>query len=543
MDLHVFNCLLFLFSYVGICHGQSVLPPGPVDAILGKNVTLKVLKKTEATDDIVWNYSDGTNLNIVARLKAGKVLVADLYKGRASLNATNGFLTLTGLTVKDSGDYSISILGDEQAAAGEVKLRVLQPVSGVIITANVTEAMEGSTVSLNCSAQGSFLEFVWTNGSSPIVVDGVRITQTTGEFFNRLIIKDVYRSDSSNPIFCTARNGLQSEKSRPVTLTVFYGPDVVIINPAKPPEFIKSKEDFNLTCSAASKPDAVLSWYYNNQQIKNSGPVLTLKTIEEQGLGKTAGDYKCNAVNSKTTNARNSSAVRFSVIEPLSGAQMTGPKPPLFAGNSTANLSCQVSAGKVTETVWLRNNEPLSASPRVVFSSDMSSVAINPVQKDDNGNFVCKLKNPVSEEKAEYKLEVFYGPEEAAIKGVKEVDLEGTVLLNCSASSVPLSEFTWKLNGTAVSEKSNVLTINKPKFEDSGTYTCEARNPVTGKTVTFTHVLSVKAEIIDGLSDGAIAGIVIACLLAVGIAIGLFFYCRAKVPKEYGLGKPAASEP
>lgn len=92
------------------------------------------------------------------------------------------------------------------------------------------------------------------------------------------------------------------------------GPDVVIINPAKPPEFIKSKEDFNLTCSAASKPDAVLSWYYNNQQIKNSGPVLTLKTIEEQGLGKAAGDYKCNAVNSKTTNARNSSAVRFSVI-------------------------------------------------------------------------------------------------------------------------------------------------------------------------------------------------------------------------------------
>lgn len=79
---------------------------------------------------------------------------------------------------------------------------------------------------------------------------------------------------------------------------------------------------------------------------------------------------------------------------------------------------------------------------------------------------------------------------------MKEVDLEGTVLLNCSASSVPPSDFTWKLNGTAVSEKSNVLTINKPKFEDSGTYTCEARNPITGKTVTFTHVLSVKGELI-----------------------------------------------
>lgn len=34
----------------------------------------------------------------------------------------------------------------------------------------------------------------------------------------------------------------------------------------------------------------------------------------------------------------------------------------------------------------------------------------------------------------------------------------------------------------------------------------------------------------EGLSDGAVAGIVIAVLLAVGGAIGLFLYCRQKVP-------------
>lgn len=37
-------------------------------------------------------------------------------------------------------------------------------------------------------------------------------------------------------------------------------------------------------------------------------------------------------------------------------------------------------------------------------------------------------------------------------------------------------------------------------------------------------------EIVEGLSDGAIAGIVIAVLVALGAAIGLIVYCRQKVP-------------
>lgn len=41
---------------------------------------------------------------------------------------------------------------------------------------------------------------------------------------------------------------------------------------------------------------------------------------------------------------------------------------------------------------------------------------------------------------------------------------------------------------------------------------------------------SAEGELDKGLSDGAIAGIVIAALVVAGAAIALFVYCRQKIP-------------
>lgn len=94
--------------------------------------------------------------------------------------------------------------------------------------------------------------------------------------------------------------------------------------------------------------------------------------------------------------------------EPISGVSVTGPAPTetLMAGNSSANLSCQATAGTVKEKVWMKDGKPLAASSRVVFSADMTSVKIEPLQKEDNGEFTCELKNPISTQKASYKMSV-----------------------------------------------------------------------------------------------------------------------------------------
>ncbi|XP_037651693.1 carcinoembryonic antigen-related cell adhesion molecule 5-like isoform X1 [Sebastes umbrosus] len=538
MDLFAFKTLLFLLSFIGRDVGANILPEGDVEVIVGKNVTLKTLLVNPVYSFIIWGFSDGGDdpVNVASLPASGVLKVNDPYIGRVAVNGTNGFLTLTGLKPEDSGDYSINLIkADGSTTTGATNLKVLEPVSDVVIKSDLPEAIEQvSAVVLTCSAKGSFLKFSWLKGTVPFKADGVRITETKAENSNSLTIRDVLRTDLVGPIFCTAANNLESEKSAPFNLTVFYGPEDVTITSKNTPKFVRAKSIFNLTCSAVSSPPADFVWYRNEVMMEARGAMLDLAVIEKLGYGTTEGSYTCNATNPKTKRSEVSPAVTFAVMEAISGAKVSGPTATLIAGNSTANLSCQATAGTVKTVTWLKDGKLLVASGRVVFAADKSSVMINPLQKEDNGEFVCQLSNPVNTDKASFKMMVNYGPEPAMVSGEKAVEVHEVVKLTCSAASVPPANFTWKFNGSMTDVKTAHYDIEEARYKNTGTYTCMAYNDVTGKNTTYTHTLSVKEEgaLDEGLSDGAIAGIVIALLVALGAAIGLIVYCRQKVPVE-----------
>ncbi|XP_060949177.1 carcinoembryonic antigen-related cell adhesion molecule 6 [Limanda limanda] len=535
MDPFSLKTFLLFVCLIGCGSAVDILPEGPLDAVLSQDIVLETLLIKPDYAVIIWSYSDGSEQINVATLTSAGQNTNKPYEGRAAINTTNGFLTLKSVTSADSGDYSINVVTSVATLTGEIKLRVLEPVSGVSIKSNLPEAVElNSTVVLTCSAQGSFLKFTWTNGSAPIVADGTRLTIKDEELTSTLTIKPVLRSDLIGPIFCTAANNLEKEKSPAFKLTVHYGPDKVMISPASTPQYIKAGSNFSLACSALSSPPATFSWFQNQTEIKVPGPVLSLGAIEKLGSVKTVQDYTCRAQNAKTLRSVPSPAVSFAVMDAISGTKITGPTVMLIAGNSTANLSCRATAGTVKTTTWMKDGKPLPADPRLVFAADKSSLMINPLQGGDAGQYTCQLSNPVNTEEASFKLVVNFGPETAMVKGEDAVEVNDPITLTCSAASYPTANFTWKFNGTATDVKTDKYVIKEAKYKNTGTYTCEAHNAVTGKTVTSIHKLSVKEEgaLDEGLSDGAIAGIIIAVLVALALAIGLIIYCRQKVPVE-----------
>lgn len=87
------------------------------------------------------------------------------------------------------------------------------------------------------------------------------------------------------------------------------------------------------------------------------------------------------------------------------------------------------------------------------------------------------------------------GPDNVAIKGDKQALVGHSVMINCSFASYPVPTFVWKFNDSVLlGETNSCLTITNFEYKNSGIYTCEASNSITGLKKSATHNLTVKGK-------------------------------------------------
>ncbi|XP_036071844.1 carcinoembryonic antigen-related cell adhesion molecule 1 isoform X1 [Oryzias melastigma] len=495
----------------GLTEAAGILPDGPLNGSVGGSVMFTTFL-TEADGPftaVTWGFGVST---IMQHTTTGN-LTNPAYEGRITFFPSTASLELKDLTLDDAGEYSVNVFPD---GGGTTKLDVYVPVSSVTVTPQSADLVEFSSFSLTCSSSGSSLSFIWMNSSSE-VTSSDRVQITDGG--STLTVVDVTRYDEQS-YRCRVFNPVSEGISDPVNILVSYGPENTKMSASPSQKFYEEGSDISLSCSADSRPSAQFTWFVNGTKLPDSGPELTLRNIQFSQRG----DYSCQAFNSKTLTNEMSPSLSISVLQKISGVSIKASTEQFIEGSSVT-LTCEASGSSPSRT-WKKDGSDLNLSENVTLSEDNTVLTFKAVKKENSGEYVCLVSNPVSSSEAKFTIVVNYGPANVQIEGKDLINENDQIKLICSAESTPSATFTWRLNGSEIIGSSAEFLKEKAHSSDSGTYTCEAKNTVTEKQSTAGHELHVQTVNSSGCSAGCIAGIVVGCLVVVAAASagGFFVY-------------------
>ncbi|XP_071252858.1 hemicentin-1-like isoform X1 [Salvelinus alpinus] len=474
----VWVLILVLLNFTTGVSGQVVVPSMNPLAV-GSNVTLNLVPQSHINIG-TWSYET----TIIALFYPGGISVSTSYRGRVSFNSSSSELSISSLQLNDSGRYTVQ--GMEPALTAVVTLSVQEPISNVTLRANATDLVElNDTAIFTCSvSSGTSLSYRWLNGSSEVTASD-RVWLGVG--YNTLTIVSVTRYDEG-PFRCEVINGISNGTSQPIGLNVRYGPSnltmMVVPEMTVGHTAYKTGSVITLSCSAQSKPTESFKWRFNGTFLNEQSPQLSLQNTRENQTGS----YACLAYNNVTLRYATMTTM-IKIVEPISAVSLNrdGNLPIL---DQSFTLRCEVT-GPVDYIHWLMNGQLISLNNRTFFSTDNNTMVINPIQLSDNGEYLCEAFNAVSNlTSMTYKLVVNFGPERPAVTSPDIAMTGHIVTFNCSASSQPLSQFSWFFNGSQVATGSEYETVPLT-LASNGEYTCVAFNNVTGRNRTVSKMLTV----------------------------------------------------
>ncbi|CAM9963435.1 unnamed protein product [Rangifer tarandus platyrhynchus] len=287
----------------------------PLAVLVGTTIQLRLVPVPSPGPPpplVVWRR--GSKVLAAGGLGPGAPLTSldPAYQDRLQFDQTQGRLELTSAQLKDAGVYTAEVIrAGVSRQIQEFMVGVYEPMPELSMQPEAPETQEGAAeLRLRCMGWGPGRgELSWTrDGRALDTVEsaGAEPPRIRAEG-DQLLIARPMRSDHAR-YTCRVHSPFgHTEASADVS--VFYGPDLPVITvssnrDANPALYVTAGSNVTLSCTAASRPPADITWSLADpaEAAVPAGPHLLLPAVRPGH----AGAYACIATNPRTGSRRRS---------------------------------------------------------------------------------------------------------------------------------------------------------------------------------------------------------------------------------------------
>ncbi|XP_063798378.1 B-cell receptor CD22 isoform X4 [Pseudophryne corroboree] len=375
-------------------------------------------------------------------------------------NGKEMYRSTNTITVREAGKYYCE--ADNTIAKTQsnvVEISVLYAPKKTLINTKGS-VVEGKAVTLTCSttANPPVSLYTWCK-------NGKQCFNST----NIYKINAITTYDSGS-YTCAAHNKLGSDVSDPLKVDVKYPPkDVkIVLEPAS--QTFREGTKVKFACVVGSSNPSVTSivWLKNDKQDYTIRGEISIRA-EDSGM------YTCQAGNN----------IGQSSSQPVSVEVQHAPKKPIIntegsvVEGKTVTLNCSTTANPpVSLYIWYKNGMQC-------FNSTNSIYKINAITTYDSGSYTCDAHNTLGSDSSDpRKVDVKYPPKDVKIvlEPASQTFREGTkVKFACvvGSSNPSVTSIVWFKDKERLQTFREEISI---RAEDSGMYTCQARNDIDQST-------------------------------------------------------------